>query len=185
MLYDKIFFERACKADRHMSVTTRMIVEQYKKKHSLVQQVRKTKQVQLAGESMLPVLDPSKILTLLVSDCCDPQIGDVVVFEYKHSVFGLAVHRIIRKTGSIITTKGDNNLQCDESVDLSAIIGKVEKALMKDMSIVTIKSSVFVAWLSRVESSIVKWMPKRLAPTLHRGLLKLYTISGDKEGDNR
>lgn len=168
-----------------MSVNNRMIVEQYKMKNDFVQQIKRTKQVQLIGDSMVPILKPEKILTLFVSNCGDPKIGDVVVFEYKHSIVGIAVHRIIRKTGSIIATKGDNNLQYDESVDMSAIIGKVEKALMKDMSIVTVKSSVFVAWLSRVESSIVKWMPKRLVSTLHRGLLKLYTISVGKEGGNR
>lgn len=167
-----------------MSVNTRMIVEQYKKKHSLVQQVRKIKQVQLIGNSMMPILDPSKMLTLFVSDCRDFKIGDVVVFEYKHSVVGMAVHRIIKKTGSIITTKGDNNLQCDERIDSSSIIGKVEKALMKDMSIATVKPSVFVARLSRMESSMVKWFPKILTSTFHRVLLKLYTISMGKEGDN-
>ncbi len=157
-----------------MTVNARKIVEQYKTKNNFVQQVRKTKQVQLVGNSMMPTLDSSKILTLFVSDCRDFKIGDVVVFEYKHSVVGIAVHRIIKKIGNIITTKGDNNMQCDERIDSSAIIGKVEKALMKDMSIVTVKSSGLVAWLSRVESSIIKWMPKRLTSITHRVLIKWY-----------
>ena len=168
-----------------MIMNCRTIVNQYKKRNDLVQQIRKTKQVQLIGNSMMPTLDPSKMLTLFVSDCRDFKIGDVLVFEYTHSVVGIAVHRIIKKTESIITTKGDNNLQCDESIDSSAIIGKVEKALMKDMSIVTVKSSGFMAWLSRVESIIIKWIPKRLTLILHRVLIKLYKAFVYKEGDDR
>ena len=155
-------------------MNVRMIVEQYKKKNNFVQQVRTTKQVQLIGESMMPTLDPSKILTLLVSDCCDFKTGDVVVFEYKQSVVGVSVHRIIKKAGNIITTKGDNNLHSDESINSSAIIGRVEKALMKDMTIVTVKSSNFVAWFSRLESRITSLLPKRLTMIVHQVLTKAY-----------
>lgn len=168
-----------------MIMNCRTIVNQYKKRNDLVQQIRRTKQVQLVGESMMPIFDPAKILTLFVSDCRDFKIGDVVVFEYTHSVVGIAVHRIIKKTGSSITTKGDNNLQCDERIDSSAIIGKVEKALMKDMSIVTVRASGLVTRLSRVEGNITKIMPKRLTLITHSVLIKLYKSFMYKESDNR
>ena len=82
-----------------MSVINRTIVEQYKRKNDVVQQIKRTKQVQLVGESMIPTLDSAKILILFVSCGSDFKIGDVVVFKYSHSVVGVVVHRIIKKTG--------------------------------------------------------------------------------------
>lgn len=174
MFYDKIFFERRYEENWSMNVDVRTIVEQYKKKNNVVQQIRMTKQVQLIGESMMPILDPSKILSLFVSDCCNLKVGDVVVFEYKQSVVGVSVHRIIKKEKNIITTKGDNNLHSDESINSSAIIGKVEKALMQDMSIVPVKSSNFVACFSRLENRAVGLLSKRLTRIVHQSLIKAY-----------
>lgn len=168
-----------------MSVINRTIVEQYKRKNDVVQQIKRTKQVQLVGESMIPTLDSAKILTLFVSCGSDFKIGDVVVFKYSHSVVGVVVHRIIKRTGNIVITKGDNNLQCDESIDSSAIIGKVEKALMKDMSIRTVRSSSLVARLSKVENSIVRWIPCRFKLIAHSWLTELYKFLMRKEENNR
>lgn len=174
MFYDKIFFERTHKEHESMSASNRIIVDQIKKKNHLIQQIRKTKQVQLIGESMMPTLDPLKILTLFVSDRCDFKIGDVIVFEYKRSISGMTVHRIIKKKGRTITTKGDNNILEDENIDISAVIGKVEKALTTGSSVIDVKSSKFAAILSRFEGRAACVFPKRISVFIHGILIKMY-----------
>lgn len=168
-----------------MRVNNRVIIEQYKMKNDIVQQIKMNKQVQLIGESMMPTLQPSQILTLFVSGSHDFKIGDVVVFKYKHSVVGISVHRIVKKTGNVIITKGDNNLKCDKSIESSAIIGKIEKALMKDMSIISVRSSRLVALLSRLENNLDKWIPERLKLITHRALIELYKFYMYKVANNK
>ena len=163
-------------------MNTRTIVEQYKKRNSVVQQIRQTRQVQIVGESMRPTLDPAKMSVLFVSNCSEYKIGDIVVFEYKHSFVGVSVHRIVKKYGDTITTKGDNNLQSDESINISAIIGKVEKALIDDISIVSVKSSRLIAMLSRFENYISKLFTRKNILTFHQLLTRIYIfLTGNKE----
>ena len=164
---------------------TRTIVEQYKKRNSVVQQIRQTRQVRIVGESMWPTLDPEKISVLFISNCSKYKIGDIVVFEYKHSFVGVSIHRIVKKYGGTITTKGDNNLQSDESINISAIIGKVEKALIDDTSIVPVKSSRCIAMLSRFENYISKLLARKIVWTFHQLLIKMYNFLAYEKGDNK
>lgn len=160
----------------NIEMNTRRIVEQYKKRDDWINRIRKTKQLQIVGNSMSPVLDPTKISTMFLSFSNKYRVGDVVAFEYKYSLMGVSVHRIIKKNRNIILTKGDNNIQCDEAVDISCIIGKVEKVLSNESIIVPIRNSKAIATLSRIENRIAKWLPNRVSCSLHKILTKIYVL---------
>ena len=153
-------------------MNTRAIIEQYKK-NNLADQIRNTKQVRLMGESMLPVLDPKDISVLFVSEP-SYQIGDVVVFESKKSLVGVSVHRIVKIKGDRVITKGDNNLQCDPEIHKAAIIGKVEKALQRNGTFLSVRSSKLFSFLSNAENSLAAVLPQKMMRSLHRRLIKVY-----------
>ena len=52
----------------------------------------------------------------------DYKIGDVVTFE---KADGFITHRIVKKDGDMITTKGDANNVEDEEINKNTIVGKV------------------------------------------------------------
>ena len=52
----------------------------------------------------------------------DYKIGDVVTFE---KADGFITHRIVKKNGNMITTKGDANNVEDEEINKNLIVGKV------------------------------------------------------------
>ena len=176
MLNDKVLFKGEAKADRNIEMNTRMIVEQYKKRNDWINRIRETKRLQIVGSSMCPVLDPTNISTIFLSFCNEYRVGDVVAFEYKQSLMGVSVHRIIKKSRKNILTKGDNNIQCDEAIDISSIIGKVEMALTNESIVVSIRTSKPIAILSRIENSLVKWLPNRVSYSLHKILTKIYIL---------
>ncbi len=176
MLNDKVLFKGTGKADMNIEMNTRRIVEQYKKRNDWINRIRETKQLQFVGNSMCPVLDPAKISTLFLSFCNEYRVGDIVAFEYKHSLMGVSVHRIIKKNRDTVLTKGDNNLQCDEAIGISCIIGKVERVLTNESIIAPIITSKPIAILSRIENRIVKWLPNRVSCSLHKILTKIYIL---------
>ena len=161
-------------------MNTRTIIEQYKQRQNILQRIRETGQVQLYGESMFPILNPKETSVLFVKNRADYKVGDIVVFKYEHSLFGVAVHRIIKKSGRTVTTKGDNNLRDDGDIDISDVIGKVEKVLTVGSSIAEVKSSKFVAMLSRFERRAASVCPKRISVFFHRVLIKMYGLVAQK-----
>ena len=52
----------------------------------------------------------------------DYKIGDIITFE---KADGFITHRIVKKNGDMITTKGDANNVEDEEINKSLIVGKV------------------------------------------------------------
>ena len=158
-------------------MNTRLIIEQYKNKNNLVQKIQETKQVQVIGESMMPTLDPTEVSALFVTNSSEYKVGDIVVFKYERSLVGVSVHRIIGKRGDVIITKGDNNLKSDGAINMSNIIGKIEKALMKDSDIIALKSSKVIAVLSKLEDNMARRLSVSAALRVHRVLIKLYRIS--------
>lgn len=161
-------------------MNTRTIIEQYKQRQNILQRIRETGQVQLYGDSMFPILNPKEISVLFVKNRADYKVGDIVVFKYKYSLFGVSVHRIIKKSGRTVTTKGDNNLRDDGDIDISDVIGKVEKVLTVGSSIAEAKSSKFVAMLSRFERCVAPVFPKRISVFFHRVLIKIYGLVAQK-----
>lgn len=161
-------------------MNTRTIIEQYKQRQNILQRIRETRQVQLYGESMFPILNSKEISVLFVKSSDDYKVGDIVVFKYEHSLFGVSVHRIIKKNGRTITTKGDNNLLEDGDIDISAVIGKVEKALTTGSSVIDVKSSKFVAILSSFERREARVFPKRISVFIHGILMKIYGSAAQK-----
>lgn len=149
-------------------------MNQHKKKNEAVQQIKMTKQVKLIGDSMLPTLDPNDISMLFVTENIDYVVGDIVVFKCEESILGFSVHRIIHLTKDKVITKGDNNLQADNEVDKTAIIGRIEKAFYNDKSFRNVKSSKLIAYLSKFESRTAKVPPQKIVVFMHRILVKVY-----------
>jgi len=59
-------------------------------------------------------------ILILRKDCY--HVGEIVTFEQENYY---VTHRIVRKEGSSITTKGDANNTEDDEIDESVIVGKV------------------------------------------------------------
>ncbi len=59
---------------------------------------------------------------ILIVKQMDYKIGDVVTFEKED---GFITHRIVKKDGDIITTKGDANNIEDDSINKKTIVGRV------------------------------------------------------------
>ena len=155
-------------------MNVRAIVNQHKQKSEVVQQIKRTKQVRMIGYSMLPILDPSEVCVLFITECSEYEVGSVVVFEHENSFTGFTVHRIIRIEGNKVLTKGDNNLQSDDRIDKAAILGKIENVLYINGSFHNVKTSRKIARLSWIESGCVKVMPKKAVCLMHCLLVKIY-----------
>lgn len=59
---------------------------------------------------------------ILVVKNNDYKVGDIITYKYDK---GFVTHRIIKKDGNKITTKGDANNTEDVAIDTSVIVGKV------------------------------------------------------------
>jgi signal peptidase I len=78
----------------------------------------------MVGISMVPTLVEPMILETEPADYYNP--GDVVVFIDRNGK--TIVHRIVKRVGSVVTTRGDNNLLDDEPIVRQNILGKVVAA---------------------------------------------------------
>ncbi|MBQ8175049.1 MAG: S26 family signal peptidase [Clostridia bacterium] len=152
----------------------REIVRQNKNSDAMLTQIRATKQICLAGESMLPSLDPQSIQTLFISEPEQYRVGDVVVFAYDRSIVGVSVHRIVRVDTDTVITKGDNNFRCDDDISKRALIGKVEKALLQNFRVVAVASSKRIARLSLWEDRLSRRLGRGMQARLHALLVKMY-----------
>jgi hypothetical protein len=95
--------------------------------------------ITLDGSCMRPFLKGSDILEIKRFECGQLKIGDIVAIENSGSESRIIVHRIIRKRGEILVTKGDTCLKSDNPADFSRLLGKVvsferngRKTLIKD-----------------------------------------------------
>jgi len=70
--------------------------------------------------SMEPELSVGDVI--VVKECKEYKVGDVVVFQQGYS---LTVHKIIEKNGNVITTQGTANNTPDNPIDVSDVKGKV------------------------------------------------------------
>ncbi len=76
------------------------------------------------GFSMSPFIRDLDVLTISPLNDVSPRIGDVVAFSHPENG-RLAIHRIIKRTGSGWVLKGDNCQEADGLVATGNIIGRV------------------------------------------------------------
>jgi signal peptidase I len=89
--------------------------------------VRLSGQVQLkvSGVSMVPVLWPGDLLTVHPIEPGNFTPGSVLVFRQNNR---LVVHRLLRREGAQLVTRGDSRPCLDAPVSSAEILGRVEAA---------------------------------------------------------
>lgn len=105
--------------------------------------------VVLSG-SMEPTLSVGDLLIVVPSD--EYRIGDIVVYE---SAGISVVHRIIALEDGVAVTQGDANNACDDPISLSAVKGRVVRAIpiigylvrLIQTPIVTVVLIILAIWL--------------------------------------
>ena len=70
--------------------------------------------------SMEPVYHPGDVI--FIHEQKDYKVNDVITFHQRGMI---VTHRIVKKNGNEITTKGDANNSADEAIQLSDVEGKV------------------------------------------------------------
>jgi hypothetical protein len=104
------------------------------------------------GGSMLPAIRPGDILDIRHAALSIVVAGDIVLFERAGALF---VHRVVRRDGRTLTTRGDAHWRADPPIDASQLLGTV-------------------TGLSRGESTVVTRPPRRgVAPGLVGALRRL------------
>lgn len=79
------------------------------------------------GLSMFPMLWPKMILIVEPRRLSEIKRGDIVIFEKPEADFFIA-HRVVRKDGQTIITRGDSCLHNDQLVEDGQVVGVVIKA---------------------------------------------------------
>lgn len=77
----------------------------------------------VASSSMEPVLKPGDKITVEFVDPDDIVQGMVIVFEKDKRKI---VHRVIKISGEVLITAGDNVRKFDKPIHISQVIGKVK-----------------------------------------------------------
>jgi signal peptidase I len=83
-------------------------------------------QLEVNGFSMVPALWPGDLLT--VRNCCPYELApnSLIVFQQDQQ---LIVHRLIRRVGDQIVTRGDARRRLDKPVEAGQIVGRVESVM--------------------------------------------------------
>lgn len=74
------------------------------------------------GDSMHPVIRNGDYLQVVPCAPSELRRGDVILAA---TARGLTAHRIVRVSGRLIITRGDNSLRSDPPVDAASVIGRV------------------------------------------------------------
>lgn len=77
--------------------------------------------VRVEGTSMLPTIKSNSLLLVIKTN--DLKVNDIVCFRDECGCF--VVHRIVEIENETIITKGDNNADSDNPINLDAVLGKV------------------------------------------------------------
>lgn len=77
---------------------------------------------QALGDSMHPSIRNGEHVHVAPAGARSLRLGDVILAR---AARGLTAHRIVKLAGKSITTRGDNALQRDTTLDLDAILGHV------------------------------------------------------------
>src|SRR5436305_8138287 len=77
---------------------------------------------QATGRSMLPTIQDGEMLHVRPVAWRSVKVADIVLFrdgaEFK-------AHRVIRKTGDLLVTRGDSSWQADSAIRRGQIVGKI------------------------------------------------------------
>lgn len=130
--------------------------------------------INIAGSSMMPILNPNKILTLLLSAPTNLKCGDIIVYRCPGQATGFCVHRLIFQKGDQLLAKGDNLLSFDPLVELSTVVGKVEKVIINKNGIKNIKPAKLIVICSYAEGVLSPILPTTVSLWLHKLLVRMY-----------
>jgi signal peptidase len=78
--------------------------------------------LRVAGSSMLPAIWPDDILLIRVCGIGEAAPGDVVLFVRQRRLFA---HRVVRRSGPCVVTRGDGNGVEDPAVHADELLGRV------------------------------------------------------------
>lgn len=83
-------------------------------------------QLRVSGASMVPALWPGDLLT--VRSCCPHELApnSIIVFRQDQR---LVVHRLIRRIGDQMVTRGDARRHVDRAYEPGQIVGRVESVM--------------------------------------------------------
>ena len=74
------------------------------------------------GDSMHPTIRENEVMHVKPVDRASIRKGDIVLVMLDR---GMTAHRVVRREGDRIVTRGDNALRDDEPVSLERVLGKV------------------------------------------------------------
>jgi len=80
-------------------------------------------QLRVAGASMVPVLWPGDLVTVQNCDPAQLETGSILVIRQKER---LIAHRLVRRAGAYLVTRGDARPRCDDPVKPADVVGRVE-----------------------------------------------------------
>jgi hypothetical protein len=120
--------------------------------------------VQVTGRSMRPFLHGEEILIIEPIGSRRFRVGDIVLFK---DVQGqLVIHRIIQVRETSVQTQGDALNEPDPSVDITRIMGKVER-VEKGQSQLDLESwAQRVRGWMRANSSLWRWKIRQVGSSL-------------------
>ncbi len=75
----------------------------------------------ITSGSMWPVLKVNDLILMKGMDGKDAEVGQIIVFKNSK---GFTIHRVVRKAGVSITTKGDANNVEDSPIKTSDVVGR-------------------------------------------------------------
>lgn len=74
------------------------------------------------GDSMHPTIREDELLHVVPVDRASIRRGHIVLVMLER---GLTAHRVVRRDGDVIVTRGDNAPHADEAVHIERVMGKV------------------------------------------------------------
>jgi signal peptidase I len=96
-------------------------------------------QLKVAGTSMVPVLWPGDLLTISHSEPASLAPDSIIVFRQDDR---LIVHRLLRREGAMLVTRGDARPCLDVPIAAADVVGRVE-TIHRDGRSVRLKQSVW------------------------------------------
>lgn len=103
-------------------------------------------QLKVAGASMVPALWPGDLVTLRHCDPTELQPNWIVVFRQNER---LVTHRLVRRVGGRLVTRGDACPYYDDPLDAREVLGRVE-GILRDGRPVSLKFSVWKRWIAAI-----------------------------------
>ena len=145
---------------------------------------RKIKPFLFYGHSMLPYLNPKTVNIVLVRECREYKVGDIVAIKCFDEHFNYVIHRVVFKKQNKYITKGDNNLFFDKTISHSDIIGRADRYISYNKKSVKILHSSIIANISRFEEFVAQKniVFGKVIHMLNKAFFKLIVFYNERRG---